>query len=329
MDRQAIIYSVRIFNMDIITTAAQSYIHFFHGLTHQFLTWGRGLFFGLLTINLSWMALWYAFDRSGLSENFASFIQRFFVITFFYTLMMHPGWLGQILKTVQYMGHAVVHAPIDPSSIIEQGIGIGNQLLIPVTKSSLLTMGFGLIIVSIVYLVVLFVFIHIALDLAVTLIMTTALICLSTFFLSFAALNATSAIARQTLDIILANCVKLLGLYLVVAAGSQTMASITNAIPKTIETFDPYAWICACALLFWCVAKQLPNQLARIVHGAIQEMPHTRVGSLVLSNIQTAKTAVSVSRLAGTTLHTAARSVSGAAFSAMQSFKNLSKPTKD
>jgi P-type conjugative transfer protein TrbL len=316
--------------MDIITTAAQSYIHFFHGLTHQFLAWGRGLFFALLTINLTWIALWYAFDRS-LSENFAAFIQRFFVMTFFYTLMIHPAWLGQVLKTVQYMGHSVVHAPIDPSSIIEQGIGIGigNQLLIPVTKSSLLTMGFGLIIVAIVYLIVLFVFIHIALDLAVTLIITTALICLSTFFLSFAALNATSAIARQTLDLILANCVKLLGLYLVVAAGSQTMASITRAIPQAIETLDPYAWICACALLFWLVAKQLPNQLARLVHGAVQEMPHTRVGSLVLSNIQTAKTALSVSRIASSALNTTARNISSAAYSAVQSLKNLSRLTKE
>lgn len=325
MDHPVTNYNARIFKMDIITTAAQSYIHFFQGLTHQFLAWGRGLFFSLLTLNLCWMALWYAFDRSSLSENFAAFIQRFFVMTFFYTVMIHPAWLGQVLKTVQYMGHTVVHAPIDPSSIIEQGIGIGNQLLIPVTKSSLLTMGFGLIIVSIVYVVVLFVFIHIALDLAVTLIMTTALICLSTFFLSFAALDATRSIARQTLDLILANCVKLLGLYLVVAAGSQTMASITHAIPHTIETLDPYVWISACALLFWLVAKQLPSQLARIVHGAIQEMHPVRVGS----NIQTARTTLSVSRVAGHTLHTAARTMSGSAYSVVQSLKNLSKPTKD
>ena len=107
--------------------------------------------------------------------------------------MIHPAWLGSVLHTAQSMGNHLVHAPIDPSSLISQGIGLGNQFLMPVTKSSLMTMGLGIIIIAVVYLVVLFVFISIALDLALTLIVTTALISISTFFLGFAALGATTS----------------------------------------------------------------------------------------------------------------------------------------
>lgn len=321
---QVITYSVRIFSMDIVTTAAQSYVNFFHGLVQQFLSWGRDVFFSLLAINICWMSLWYAFDQSGLAENFASFIQRFFVAAFFYTLMIHPSWMGQMLKTVQYMGNTIVHAPIDPSSIIEQGIGIGNQLLVPVTKSSLLTMGFGLIIVSIVYLVVLFAFISIALDLAVTLILTTALICLSTFFLSFSALTATTSIARQTLDTILAYCIKLLGIYIVVAAGSKTMSMVATAIPQKIENFDPYVWLVAVACLFWLVAKQLPSQLARIFSGVLQESHGVRVGALVISNLKTARSAFSVSRTIGSTAYEGAKSAMSSAYRAVRPYKNTS-----
>lgn len=257
--------------MDIVTTAAQSYLHVFHGYVSQCLAWGKGLFLSLLTINLVWMALGYAFDRHDITETVPAFIKRFFVITFFYTLMLHPAWLGSLAQTAHAMGQSLVHAPIDPSSIIAMGIGMGNQLLIPVSESSLFTMGFGMIIIAVVYLMVLFVFISIALDLALTLIVTTALISVATFFLGFAALDATSAIARQTLDAIVGQCVKLLGIYLVVAAGSQTLLAVTAAVPHDIKNLDPYGWIMAVVWLFWLLTKQLPQQLARLVSGAVAE----------------------------------------------------------
>ena len=302
--------------MDIVTTAAQSYMTTFSGYVNQFLEWGQWLFFSLLVINIVWMALWCAFDRHSFSESMPSFIKKFFVITVFYTIMIHPAWLSEILKTVQFMGNTLTQAPIDPSSLISEGIGIGNKIMIPIEKSSLLTLGFGLIIVLIAYIIILFVFISIALDLALTLIITTALISVATFFLGFSALGATSQIARQTLDVILANCVKLLGIYLVVAVGSQTMVAASSAIPDHMASFDPYVWILAVALLFWLIAKNLPNQLAKIVTGAFQETRGTETGALAMSAARYAhialpavkvasKAAFGIAKIAGSTVYNA------------------------
>lgn len=313
--------------MDIITTAANNYIHVFSGYVNTFLLWGKGLFFSLLSIQLVWMTLWYAFDRHALAETLPAFLKRFFVITFFYTIMIHPAWLGSILHTAQRMGNTLVHAPIDPSSIIAQGIGLGNQLLIPVTKSSFMTMGLGLLIIAVVYLVVLFVFISIALDLALTLIITTALIALSTFFLGFAALGATSQIARQTLDVILANCVKLLGIYCVVAAGSQTITAVSMAVPTEITSFDPYAWIVAVALLFWLLAKNLPNQLAKIISGAILETHGADATALTMAATNLSSAAVSVSKTAASLLQGPTQLAGSTAYNALQHFKKASMET--
>jgi P-type conjugative transfer protein TrbL len=315
--------------MDILTTAAQSYMTTFSGYVNQFLQWGQWLFFSLLVINIVWMALWCAFDRHSFSESMPSFIKKFFVITVFYTIMMHPSWLGEILKTVQFMGSTLTHAPIDPSSIISEGIGIGNKIIIPIEKSSILTLGFGLIIISIVYVIVLFVFISIALDLALTLIITTALIAVATFFLGFAALGATSQIARQTLDVILANCVKLLGIYLVVAAGSQTMIAVSGAIPTSMASFDPYAWIVAVALLFWLIAKNLPNQLAKIVSGAIQETRGTDAAALAMSAVSYAQTAVPAVKLASSAAQGIARIAGSTAYNAGAHFNKTTSSTGD
>lgn len=276
--------------MDILSTAAQSYMNTFSSYLNQFLQWGQWLFFSLLGINLVWRALWHAFDRQSLSESMPQFLKQFFVVTFFYTILMDPGWLVELLDTAQFMGSSLTHTPIDPSSIISAGIGIANRIIIPVEKSSLLTVGPGLIVIMLTYGIVLFTFISIALDLALTLIVTTALIVMSTFFLGFAALGATSQIARQTLEVVLAHCVKLLGLYCVVAAGSQTMQTVLSSIPTSIASFDPYAWIVSVALLFWLVAKHLPNQLAKIVTGTIQETRGTDAAAIALAAINTAQT---------------------------------------
>lgn len=313
--------------MNSLTTAANSYIHVFSSYTNTFLQWGKWLFFSLLTIQLVWMTLWYAFDRHAIAETLPSFLKKFFGITFFYTLMIHPAWLGSVLHTAQSMGNTLVHAPIDPSSLISQGIGLGNQLLIPVTHSSLMTMGLGVLIIAVVYLVVLFAFISIALDLALTLIVTTALISISTFFLSFAALGATHQIARQTLDVILAHCVKLLGIYLVVAAGSQTITAVALAIPSEIKTFDPYAWIVAVVLLFYLLAKHLPNQLAKIVSGAILETPGIDSTALLMAGTNLANAAMSITQMAGLLLQGGTKLAGSTAYNALQHGKKSTMET--
>jgi len=307
--------------MNIVTHAANSYIHIFSGYVNQFLQWGKWLFFSLLTINIVWLALWYAFDRHALTETLPSFLKRFFVISFFYTVMIHPAWLSSILYTAQSMGQSLVHAPIDPSSIIAQGLGLANKLFIPVSHSSLLTMGFVFLLMLAVYIVVLFVFISIALDLALTLITTTALISMATFFLGFAALGATNQIARQTLDVILANCVKLFGIYLVVAAGGQTLSNVALSVPTEIKTPDPYAWIVAVVLLFWLLAKNLPNQLARIFSGAIHDTHGESAAALMIAASQLSRIAMNLGKVVGNALQGAAKFTGSTAYNALQHFK--------
>ncbi len=275
--------------MDILTTAAQSYMNTFSGYVGQFLTWGQWLFFSLLTINIVWICLWHAFDRHSIVETMPKFIKQFFLISLFYTFMLHPSWLALVMQTVQSMGNNLTHMPIDPSSLISEGIGLANKIILPVVNSSFLTHGFGLIIATIVYIIIMFVFISIALDLALTLIITTALISVASFFLGFAALGATTQIARQALDVILANCIKILGIYLVVASGTQTISSVVALIPDKIISFDPYCWIVAVVLLFWLIAKNLPVQLAKIVTGVIQESHGTDAAALAMAVVGYAK----------------------------------------
>lgn len=261
-------------------------MNLFSNYVNQFLTWGQWLFLGLVSINLVWMTLWYAFDKQSIAESMPDFIKRFFTLSLFYTIMIHPQWLMSLLETTTSMGHQLTQLPLDPSSMIENGIAIANKIIRPITDSSLLTLGFGAIIIAIVYIIILFAFISIALELALTLIITTVLISMASFFLGFGALGTTQAIARQTLDTILAHCVKVLGIYLVIAAGDQCMNHVTQSIPDKVVNFDAYAWVVSVSLLFWLIAKNLPNQLARIVSSAFHENRGAEVSALAMASMR-------------------------------------------
>jgi P-type conjugative transfer protein TrbL len=284
--------------MGALSYVTQTYIHVFTSYTHQFIQWGAGLFISLLSISLAWLGLHYAFNKDSFTDAMSDFLKRFWKVSLFYFLLIQANWLLDLLHSIQWMGQSLLHAPVDPSSIIADGIGLGNKIIIPISKSSLLTMGFSMIVIGAVYLGILFVFISIAIDLAATLISTLALISMSSLFLAFGALETTQNIARQCLDTILGNCVKLLGIYLTVGTGMQTVNAIVNSIPIKVIQLDPYAWVVASVWLLWVLSKNLPNQLGRMVSGTLHEHQGTSAAALAMAAVQIAKTATPPAKMA-------------------------------
>lgn len=280
---------------NIITQATNTYITIFQGYEATFIGWGQTLFFSLLIINLVWIGIWCAMDYGSLPEAFSAFLKKFFVTTVFYTIMLHPEWLQSVMLGSDEMGRQLNGSTLDPSSIISQGIQIANLVIKPVNEMGLFDASIGLVIAAIVYVCVLYIFINIALEVALALIMTTALITVSCFFLGFGALEATSAIARQAIDTVIGYCMKLLGYYLVISAGTKTFSMMTNpdVLPTTPDAleqggFDSYAWLVAVAWIFYLVAKNLPDQLARIVSGGIQESRGVGAAAMALSVLKLA-----------------------------------------
>jgi type IV secretory pathway TrbL component len=123
--------------------------------------------------------------------------------------------------------------------------------------------------------------------------------------------------------VLLANAVKLLGLYLVVAAGSKTISTVANSIPTSAMSLDGYVWISVSVLLFWLVAKNVPNQLASIVSGSLQASRGTSVAALAITAGQQGRLAMAagakimgaaqgIAKIAGSTLNNAASRFNGA-----------------
>lgn len=299
-----------------LTIATQDYLSVFNSYATQFTQWGQWIFCGLLVINMMWFWLWLAFEKGEFDQALVQFLKKFFITMIFYTLMMKHDWLFSLLSTAQDMGKTITGGECDPSSIINNGIWISIKLLKPVHSFGLTNIGFGLINIIVTYFVVLFVFITVALRLSLVIVETTALISVSSFFLGFAALSATSKIANNILEAIIANCVKLLGIYLVVGTGMKVILNLANMLPQTEGSFDDYWWLLSAVLLFWEISKSLPDLLARIVGFAVSDHSHMDTAALVMASTRHSGMAKDIAK-------NIAKPISGAAGVAKNLVKSL------
>lgn len=275
--------------MKPFTAALTQYLTSFSSYIDPLLYLGQRLFLSLLIINLVWMALWHAFDQDSFSHSMSSFIKKFFIISVFYTIMLNPDWLTQLIQSSEYMGGTLTKISLSPQAIIQEGITLTNKIMIPLAGGNLLIGGAGFIVAFLVSLLVLFVFLSVTLDLLVTLLTTTFLISMASFFLGLAPQSET--VACRTLNTILGNCMKLFGLYVVIAVGLQVMKPLIAIIPTEYNQIDPYVWVSAVVLLFWLLSKNLPRQLSSIIAGFIKVTPmatqtvHTTNSSPVLETL--------------------------------------------
>ena len=275
-----------------ITQATNTFIHAFSGYTSQLMTWGTWLFLSLMVINLGWLAIGYAFEKD-FTASMADFVKRFFIMMVFYTIMTHPDWLLSIASSFQFMGQQLTNMPVDPSSIIYKGIVISNKITQSIHSVNIFRDFYGALVVAAINAGVLFAFFATGLRLAVILIINTALVVASSFFLGFAALGATHKIAHHCIDTILANCARLLGIYIVVGAGSSAMDTAASQIPQTFSgSFDAYLWLLAIVLLFWFLAKELPEQFARLVSHTLTDLRGVDAAAVAMSAVKTAQTAI-------------------------------------
>lgn len=287
----------------LLSTATSLYMTQFEKYSTLFISWGKDIFLSLLGINITWMAMWYAFDKDSLVASLSDFLKRYTIAMIFYYLMVNPNILASIINTAMDMGVSVVNSGattkitgIDPSSIIGQGFSLGNKLLAVVNSSSLLTNFFGALEVLVVYVIVVFCFMTVGLQVAVTQIIATALAMFACLSLSFSALGATTSIARKTIDALIGASFKLLGYYLVIGTASATFSNLETQFPSGFQDMTPYGWLCACVLLMWLLSKALPNALEAIGGGIIGDIKGADAAGLAMTAINTARTGVAIGK---------------------------------
>lgn len=306
-------------SQDALTFATETFRSSFIGIQADFLGYGQSIFFILLTITIVWKGLEYGWSKD-ITESMPSFIRELIGAMFFYSVMMNVVWLTSLPKSAMVIGQKYI-VNLDPSSIIVQGVVMCNTLMTPLIKAGLWDAGASLIVGLIACGAIMFCLINIAINVAVTTVITQALISVSPLFLAAGALKQSSQIARNLIDSIIGNTVKLIGYFLVIYAGTKAITTMSAQIDGTFDpatsSIDQFSYIVSVVGLYYGVAKTLPDQFAKLVTGVLQEnrgidavaaaMSAMRIASNVMPAAKVATTAVSavsgaVGKTAGSTM---------------------------
>lgn len=258
---------------DALTSATNIFVTTFQGMQSDFFGYGQAIFFGLLTISIVMKGLEYGWTKD-ITESLPDWIRELIGASFFWTVMQNLSWLTAFVSSASVIGNKYVSG-IDPSSIILQGVTMTNTILQPLNQAGLLKAGAAMFVGIGCCFVIMFCLINIAMNVAVTAICTQGIISISPLFLAAGALKQSSPIARNAIDAVIGNSVKLMGYYLVIFAGNKALTIMAGQISGTFDpnsqSFDQYSYIISVVAVFYAVAKTLPDQLARLVTGVIQE----------------------------------------------------------
>ena len=272
----------------ILSESTAIYMHSFESYATKFMVYGKEFFAVLFAINIAWLAMWYAFDKDSLVDSLSGFIKKFFIAMIFYMLMISPSWLASIISSTTAMGKGITGATgVDPTSIINQGFDIGFKMLDVIKKTSILKGFFSSLTMFFTFIIIIFCFMNVALEVAVTQIVSTALAMFACFSLSFSGFGATASIARNTIDALIGNCFKLLGYYIVIGTATTTFTGLAGSITESAaKNLKICGWLCACTLLMWLLSKNLPAVFEKIGGGLAGEIQGATVSSMAMSAVK-------------------------------------------
>ncbi len=275
-----------------LSTAMSTFKSAFVTIQQDFLGYGQSIYFLLLTIAFVLKFLEYAAGKD-VAETMPHWIRELLVASFFYTVMVNLSWLSTLPASANTIGLSYLGS-IDPSSIILQGVNMANIIMNPLVDAGIMSVGATMIIGIICSVVIMYCLINIALNVAVTMIVTQALISMSPLFLAGGAFQASRQVARNVIDAIIANSVKLAGYYLVIYIGNKTLNTMMSQIDKSFDptttSIDQYCYIVAVTALYYAVAKTLPDQLAKLISGVVQENRGTEIGAAAMAMQRMAST---------------------------------------
>lgn len=318
---------------DALTTAANTFKTTFQGIQSDFFGYGQAIFFGLLTIGIVLKALEYAWTKD-VTESLPDWIRELIGAGFFWTVMQNISWLSSLPNSANVIGSKYVSG-IDPSSIILQGVMMTNTIMQPLSKAGLLKAGAAMFIGIGCCFVIMFCLINIAMNVAVTAICTQGIISISPLFLAAGAFKPSSPIARNAIDAVIGNSVKLMGYYIVIFAGNKALTAMAGQISGTFDpnsqSFDQYSYIIAVVALFYAVAKTFPDQIARLVTGVIQENRGINAMAAAMAAVSVAAKAMpaaaaaaAAAKTAGSAFKPAAQAAGATMANALANYREIS-----
>jgi type IV secretion system protein TrbL len=230
----------------------------------------KGLFWTLAAIEITWSAMWWMLEREDPMSMIAAFLRKIVTLMFFYTLLLYfRDWSYLVLESFAEAGRrASGLAKLDPSTVLDQGIALGNILLRELFDAGLLGLG-AAIIVAIAGFIVFLAFVVIAIQMMLTLVEAYFVLGAGVFLMGFAGSRFTAPFASRFLSFAVGIGVKLFVIHLVVGVGTFMVTRWTPLLEQSGRDLASLLQIVGGALVYAFLAWSIPNLAGSAMNGAV------------------------------------------------------------
>lgn len=233
----------------------------------------NNLFIILAFIEFAWSAALLVLEKSDLQGFTAGVVRRLMFIGAFYTLLQFgPTWIPAIIDSFEIIGQRAAGAgPLAPSAVFGRGLDIAGNLFQAASEAGFFeNLGTALALVLAAILGFL-AFVGVTIQFMVAMVESYIVVGAGFIFLGFGGSRWTSSYVERYIALAVAVGVKILVLYLLIAAGMQVSAGWADVAAQVVEQVDPAmsAWdIAGAALIFLVLCWQAPKLISGILGGS-------------------------------------------------------------
>lgn len=236
------------------------------------LPYARLIFFSLVGFQLLWTSITFALGKRQGDE----FISMLFILVidvgFFYTLMLHPEWIIDIINSFRQIGSEAGRVSrLTPDAVVDVGLRLASGIIKTVSITGLLEFAVAIVVSALVAIAVLGSFAFIAARMVLILAEIFFAVNISPLLLAFSGLSATKYIATQYIGYVISAGIQLVIMYLLIGAGLDIATGWADMLvehgSKDVNAFM-LVGIASClyAVLVW----NLPKIIGGLASGAPQ-----------------------------------------------------------
>jgi type IV secretion system protein TrbL len=251
-----------------LTTIVERYQDAASGWENTISTAASWLFWALVAIDLSWLAIMMLFQKQDMMDFLGSLIQRIMVIGFFLILLENgTTWANLVISSFRELASdAGGVTQIMPSSTMEVGVNLATNLIQEAGGNSIWNVG-NLILSGLLGIGILIIFALITAELIIVLVSMYIILNAGIIMLAFGGSRWTDQFAVNYYKTVLAIGLRLFVVQLLVGIGIQVVNSLIGDFSDN-PTFAEMFVVVGAVLILYLLIKSISSLVQSLISGS-------------------------------------------------------------
>jgi type IV secretion system protein TrbL len=234
--------------------------------------YARLIFFTLVGFQLLWTSITFAIGKRQGDE----FISMLFILVidvgFFYTLMLHPEWIIDIINSFRQIGSDTGRiSRLTPDAVVDTGLRLASAIIKTVSITGLVDFAVAIFVSALVAIAVLGSFAFIAARMVLILAEIFFAVNIGPLLLAFSGLSATKYIATQYIGYVISAGIQLVVMYLLIGAGLDLATGWADMIIEHgSKDVNAFMLVGVASCLYSVLVWNLPKLIGGLASGAPQ-----------------------------------------------------------